>query len=233
MPVGVGGWLAGSPASIPPVSVTAPGAVTLLFTEDSTYSDTSQSERYGRPVRGTSAATPIVAGGVAILRHAYPLHAALGAGYLRALMLAMAASGGERETYGVGRLMLRDLSDLNSPAGWYSPAAFHMDQYDEIDFPFPGTASGSGAQQFKLAVYIDEPDRNKVPWVLVNVVDTCNSNQMVASDVSFSLEKQLDVTIGDYGLLPTACLEVQLYGYSVAEGGVTVYITGYFHNGIH
>ncbi|MEM8609619.1 MAG: S8 family serine peptidase [Myxococcota bacterium] len=232
MDVGMGGswgpYFSG--ASIPAVSMAAPGVISLYFSDFGLFGTTE--------IEGTSFAAPVITGAAGLLRESLGL-ASSSAHRLKAVVLAMGDGtdvplvgpgweGGVPDTWGTGKIKAHRLDTLPGPSQ-YLIVQDHLDEAEEIRRAFPAGPLPVGVAQWKWVAHVYHPSLDEVPWVAAEARDACNGDVVVAGDYQFGPVKYLSLSAPR--LPPASCLETRLYGISVAPGGVEVHSVAYYSSG--
>lgn len=217
---------------VPLLSIAAPGTLCDYFDGVDSYNAEGNS--------GTSFAAPVVSAAAALIREELgsPVRDAR---MLKSHILAMGDATEAREpapgvavgvsdAWGVGRAKFHPFTTTQGPKGM-AHRSFEIHEGEQVSFhpadtvgePFPASTT-----QWKMGMYIDSPEIGEIPYLLISYWDVCNRPRLVASDLHPGIERH---AVFESPAVDEACLEIRVYGYSVAEGGVEVFVTDYHHSG--
>ena len=217
---------------VPLVSIATPGNICGYFSTDDGYDDDGMS--------GTSFAAPVVSGAAGLIREEQG-EAVRDARMLKSHLLAMgdgtdaeeAAPGvlvGTSHAWGTGRAKFHPFAKMKSPKGM-AHRSFRIREGEQHAFSAADTAGESfeeNTTQWKMGMYVDSPSIDAIPYLLITYWNVCNQPRIVAADLNPGLERH---AIVEDPAIEATCLEVRVYGYSVPEGGVEVFVTDYYHSG--
>ncbi|KPK16401.1 MAG: hypothetical protein AMJ62_05810 [Myxococcales bacterium SG8_38] len=233
--VGIGGRYSAlfpEGVAIPVVSIAAPGNLCSYFSEEGTYDEIGRS--------GTSFAAPVIAAGAGLVREEFG-PAVRDARMLKSHILAMGdgtdaetpsrgVAVGMSSTWGAGRVKFHSFESMESPKG-IAHRSFHLRENERAILTAADTKGerfDPRVTQWKMGMYIDASDLSGIPYVLISYHDTCNGRRIIAADLEAGLERH---AVLESPAVNQACLEIRVYGYSVPEGGVEVFVTDYYHSG--
>lgn len=217
---------------VPLISIAAPGNLCEYFSSDDTYDEESRS--------GTSFAAPVVSAAAGLIRQEWGA-AVRDARMLKSHVLAMGdgteaqqpqpgIAVGVSNAWGAGRAKFHPFGAMQEPKGM-AHRTFTIMEGQQVSFHAadkPDSAFPPGTTQWKMGMYIDSPQIDEIPYVLITYWDTCNTPTMVAADLYPGLDRH---AVFEGPAVDGACLEVRVHGYSVPEGGVEVFVTDYHHSG--
>ncbi len=217
---------------IPVVSIAAPGNVCSYFSNKDTYDDVGRS--------GTSFAAPVVSAAAGLIRQEFG-PAVWDARMLRSHILTMGDGSdadvpepgvtvGTSSTWGSGRAKFHAFDAMQSPKG-LAHRSFKIREKEHVLFnaaDTKGDALDPNVTQWKMGMYIDWPDLSAIPYLFITYWNTCNRPRLIAADLNPGLERHV---VLEGPAIDQACLEIRVYGYSVPEGGVEVFVTDYYHSG--
>ncbi len=217
---------------VPLLSIAAPGTLCDYFYDVDGYDPQGNS--------GTSFAAPVVSAASVLIREELgaPVRDAR---MLKSHILAMGDGTGAREpvpgvavgvsdVWGVGRAKFHPFAAMQGPKGMRH-RKFTIHEGEQVSFhpaDTGGEAFSASTTQWKMGMYIDSPEIAEIPYLLISYWDVCNRPRLVASDLHPGIERH---AVFESPAVDEACLEIRVYGYSVAEGGVEVFVTDYHHSG--
>jgi hypothetical protein len=220
---------------VPLLSIAAPGTLCDYFDGVDGYNPGEPEEK-----SGTSFAAPVVSAASVLIREELgaPVRDAR---MLKSHILAMGDGTGAREpapgvavgisdVWGAGRAKFHPFAAMQGPKGM-AHRKFTIREGEEVSFhPADpgGEAFSPSTTQWKMGMYIDSPEIAEIPYLLISYWDVCNRPRLLASDLHPGIERH---AIFESPAVDEACLEIRVYGYSVAEGGVEVFVTDYHHSG--
>ena len=219
---------------VPLLSIAAPGTLCDYFDGVDSYDPGDPEES------GTSFAAPVVSAASVLIREELgaPVRDAR---MLKSHILAMGDGTGAREpapgvavgisdVWGAGRAKFHPFAAMQGPKAM-AHRKFTIHESEQVSFhPADpgGEAFSPSTTQWKIGMYIDSPEIAEIPYLLISYWDVCNRPRLLASDLHPGIERH---AIFESPAVDEACLEIRVYGYSVAEGGVDVFVTDYHHSG--
>jgi len=192
---------------------------------------------------GTSFAAPAVAGAAALLRQQFNSISWPGndVGVLITNMLLMgdgyASSTGAFKANrfdprsGAGRVHMHYPANANltAPWGWGTHTATLSDGDTVTYTVWDSGPESPSVTQWKGAMTWFETNYDDAADIVLHVIDTCNGNATVASDVSYDLRKRVTLTQSQ---ISNKCLSFRISAYHIPAGQTrTVYVADYFHSG--